>query len=409
MHVRWGSKLSRNNDFLVELLNVKRYSVLQIMGCTSDQYASMERYLVGKAKTLLENGSRLVVVYENTPKSARFVEDFCGAGGVLERGKLRGIRDFSYYGQIRALIREWKIDIVHGYFTPTCYHVALALRLTGFRHVVRSAANMPFGIGGGSQAEDGRPTFRARLRHQMLARLFKRILCRSEGVAEAFRQLGVPDARLAVADGGCDTERYCFSAEARSKLRGELGIGEDELVLGVCCRLVPVKRLDRLIHLVGGVGELGVTTKLLIAGDGPDRSRLEALATELDKNNRIRFLGHREDLPELYSALDVFCLPSEAEGMSNSILEAMACGLPVLATNIPPNRGLVQAGKNGYLLSFDDAEEFEECLRNLLTTDARKAMGDSGRHLVESNCSLDARIQKEMNVYEEVLGLAGEM
>ena len=378
-------------------------NVLQIMGCTSDQYASMERYLVGKAKALSANGSRLVVVYENMPKSERFVEDFREAGGVLECGKLRGIRDFSYYGRIRALIREWEIDIVHGYFTPACYYVALALRLRGFSHVVRSAANMPFGIGGGGQAEDGGPTFRACLRHRMLARLFKRILCRSEGVAEAFRQLGVPAARLAVADGGCDTGRYCFSEQARSKLRGELGIGEDELVLGVCCRLVPVKRLDRLIRLVVGIGELGVPIKLLIAGDGPDRSPLEALTTELDGHDRIRFLGHREDLPKLYSALDVFCLPSEAEGMSNSILEAMACGLPVLATDIPPNRGLVQAGKNGHLLSFDDAEEFAKCLRSLLTPDMRKAMGGFGRELVETRYSLDARIRKEMNVYREVL------
>jgi glycosyltransferase involved in cell wall biosynthesis len=119
---------------------------------------------------------------------------------------------------------------------------------------------------------------------------------------------------------------------------------------------------------------------------------------------RIRFLGHRDDLESLYSAFDVFCLPSEAEGMSNSILEAMACQLPVLASDIPPNRGLVQPGKNGYLLAFEDAEEFDWTLQTLGNPDVRKSMGRLGRELVDSTYSLDERIRKELNVYHEVLG-----
>jgi glycosyltransferase involved in cell wall biosynthesis len=395
-----GSKLLRPKQ---HRMRIHIITVLQVMGCTSHQYASMERYLVGKALALSEKGWRLIVVYENIPRSEQFVNDLREAAGVLECGKLRVILDFSFFGQIHALIKKWKIDIVHGYFTPTCYAVALALRLTGFSHVVRSATNLPFGIDGANLAKDGRPTFRARLRHRALALLFQKILCRSDGVAEAFRQLGVRTSRLAVADGGCDTECYFFSAEARRKLRGELGIGEKELVLGACCRLVPVKRLDRLIRLVAGVGELGVALRLLIAGDGPDRSRLKALTAELDRGGRIRFLGHRDDLAQLYSAFDVFCLPSQAEGMSNSILEAMASRLPVLATDIAPNRGLVQAGKNGYLLSFEDLNEFKDIFWKLQEPGTRKAMGNYGRKLVKTHLSLASRIKKEIAVYEEVL------
>lgn len=378
-------------------------NVLQVMGCTSDQYASMERYLVRKAEVLSREGSQLVVVYENIPRSAAFVEEFRAAGGTLEHNKLRGAADFSFYGQVRALIEEHKIGIVHCYFTPTCYYLALTLRLSGFHNIVRTAANMPFGLGSGDCTRAGRPTLSASLKHRALARLFRKILCRSEGVQEAFRQLGVPASRLAVADGGCDTERYRFSAEARSRLRGELGIGEGKLVLGVCCRLVPVKCLDRLIRLVANSGKTGVAPTLLIAGDGPERARLEALTGDLDAIDRIRFLGHRDDLPELYSAFDVFCLPSEAEGMSNSILEAMACQLPVLASDIPPNRGLVLPGRNGYLLDFENEDVFAESVRSLQVLSDRQAMGDCGRELVETNYSLDARIRKEMKVYQKVL------
>lgn len=378
-------------------------NILQVMGCTSDQYASMERYLIGKAQELSQEESQLVVVYENTPRSERFVGDLLEAGGLLVCLKLRGIWDVSYYSRVCALIKERKINIVHCYFTPTCHYLAEALRLKGFRNVVRTAANMPFGVpryGNGGI----RPGFGTRLRHRALALPFRKVICRSEGVRDAFRELGIADSRLAVADGGCDTERYRFSHEARLRLRQELGIGQSDLVLGVCCRLVPVKRLDRLIRLVASSNKADFGWKVLVAGSGPEREGLESLARELDCTDHVRLLGHRDEVPDLCSAFDVFCLPSEAEGMSNGILEAMACRLPVLASDIPPNRELVQPGKNGYLLSFADAEEFKKCLRNLAVPSVRHEMGDLGRSLVKSRYSLDTRIRREIDIYQEVLG-----
>ncbi len=376
-------------------------NILQVMGCTSEQYASMERYLVAKADTLAKRGGRLVVVYENAPKSSEFVEDLVAVSGVLEQARLCSTCDFGYYRQIRRLMRGHDVDVVHCYFTPTSHRLALALRLRGFRHVVRTAANMPYC--GDAKNETAGPSLPARLRHRAMARLYRRIICRSEGVREAFGRLGVPGSRLAVADGGCDTDRYRFQIEAQTRLRGDLGIGDKDLVLGVCCRLVPVKRLDRLIQRVAAAA-VEIPLRLLIAGDGPERARLESLVLALGLNGRVRFLGQRDDLADIYSAFDVFCLPSESEGMSNAILEAMACERPVLASDIPPNRGLVMPDETGYLLSFDDAEEFAKRLTALAAPTKRQAMGAAGRELVLARYSLDARIAKELAIYEDVLG-----
>lgn len=380
-------------------------NVLQVMGCTSDQYASMERYLVRKAEVLSREDSRLVVVYENTPRSEAFVQDFRFAGGILEQCRLRGATDNRFHRQILALITKYAIRVAHGYFTPTCYHLALGLRLRGFNNIVRTAANMPLWGGAETLARDKMPTLHDRLKHRALARLFKKILCRSKGVFDAFLKLGVPASRLIVADGGCDTGRYRFQPDVRERVRGELGISDADLVLGVCCRLVPVKRLDRLIRLIARV-KAKLPLRLLIAGDGPERERLESLTRDLKANRQVQFLGHCDDLSDLYSSFDIFCLPSEAEGMSNSILEAMSCQLPVLATDIPPNRGLVQPGRSGFLLSFEVQTEFKHHLRSLSSADVRISMGAFGRRLVEERFSIESRIAKEVKVYREVLGQA---
>ena len=370
--------------------------VLQVMGCTSDQYASMERYLVRKADLLAQAGGALTVIYENRPRVAAFIEDFKAAGGVLLEQKMPRMTDLAYHRCIISRIRERRIDIVHTYFTPTCHAVALALRLRGFHAVVRTAANLPFTVGTA-------PTLSQKWRHRLFASLVARIVCRSEAVRAAYETLGVPRAKLAVADGGCDTSLYAFRPESRILLRSQFGAGPDDLVLGVCCRLVAVKRLDRLIRRVAEIPPRAPLVRLWITGDGPERPALETLANELTLGDRIRFLGHRGDLPDLYSAMDIACLPSDAEGMSNALLEAMAAQRPILASDIPPNRDVVISGQGGYLICFDNAEAFANAFASLSDPAVRARFGTFNLARVRSRFSVESRIRKELDIYGEIL------
>lgn len=375
-------------------------NILQVMGCTSDQYASMERYLVHKARRLSGQNSVLTVMYENTPRSQAFTDDLTAAGGQLLKDRMSSSHDLSFLLRLRKRVRVQGIDLVHAYFTPTCHHVAWFLRVTGFRHVVRTAANMPI--------PNGRvPSHAVCWRHRLLAASVERILCRSVGVRDCYATLGVPSWKLAVADGGCDTNRYTFLPRERRQLRDELGAGESQIVLGVSCRLVRVKRLDRLLHRLSEVRTSTPGLVLWIAGEGPERPRMEQLVCELGLQQQVRLLGQREDMASFYSAVDCFCLPSEAEGMSNSILEAMATERPVLASDIPPNRGVVIPGRGGQLLDFDSPDAFQAALRLLSTPEASRAMGQFNRERVVKEFSLDARLNRELEVYAAVTKRGG--
>jgi glycosyltransferase involved in cell wall biosynthesis len=377
--------------------------VLQIMGCTSDQYGSMERYLVAKARALRGRGGHLKVVYENFPSSDRFIGELTNAGGELCHMKMRSTRDYRYLRNIRKLIKRELIDIVHVYFAPTSHSVSIFLWLRGFRNIVRTAPNLPAAFRrGGSKSRFLSARYHA-FRHRFLARFVRKIVCRSAAVQRELAILGVPSKKLTVVSGGTDAERYRHSPETRMRTRHELEIPESALVIGVFSRLVGIKRIDLLIKDFSYVKDRRPDCRLLVAGDGPELGALRDLAEDLSLNSSITFLGRQEDLSDLYSALDVYCSASLAEGMSNSILEAMSTELPVIASDIPPNRELIEENQGGYLIDFDRPDEFASRICRILDRETRKKMGAHNRNRVIQNYSLQARVEGELAVYAEML------
>ena len=372
------------------------------MGCHSNQYASMERYLVAKAKYLLKEDSVFSVIYESRPKSKKFREDFIDAGGRLYDVKLQNFYSFKAYRQIYKVIKENNIDIVHTYFTPACHYLNLYLSLRGFRNLVRTAANFPLTKGNNKKSLPPHLKLYFSLRQQCLSRLVRKILCRSEGVRNQYRKLGVASKKLDVTSGGVDIDHYQILFKERDEIRKKYDLNNNILILGTSCRLTPLKRIDKLIKFMSELCTPDQEIKLYIAGDGPELDNLKDLVKRLKIEDTVEFLGHLEDLSELYSVFDVFCLPSEIEGMSNSVLEAMACELPIIATDILPNRELIDEGKGGYLISFKDNQEFQERIEKLLDKRIRRIMGKYNRHKVSSRFSLEKRIEKEFKIYKEL-------
>ena len=171
----------------------------------------------------------------------------------------------------------------------------------------------------------------ARRRH--LARwsalaLRPRVVAVSGQVAERLQAV-MPWAPITVIPPGVPVER--FLPGDREQARRRLGLDTAWQVVGTVGRLVPVKGQRFLLE---AVRELPTTVHAVIVGGGPEREGLERLARSLDVADRVHFLGHRDDLDEVYPAFDVFCLPSLAEGLPRTVLEAQACGVPVVATNV---------------------------------------------------------------------------
>ncbi|MHC4549816.1 MAG: glycosyltransferase [Planctomycetota bacterium] len=192
---------------------------------------------------------------------------------------------------------------------------------------------------------------------------------------------------------GVDTEVWRPGAEGAA-VRAELGIPPDAFVAGIVARMDPIKDHATLLRAFAAVRARHPGARLLVVGDGEEEERLRALACE-----GIHFLGHREDVPRILRATDVFALSSLNEGISNTVLEAMATGLPVVATRVGGNPELVEEGVTGRLVASGDADGLADAIAAYAADRALvRAHGAAGRQAAISKFS----IRQMVEAYEEV-------
>lgn len=161
--------------------------------------------------------------------------------------------------------------------------------------------------------------------------------------------------------------------------RGPAAAGQGTCVVTYVGRLVPVKGVDVLL-LAWSKLPSRHQARLLLIGDGPERPRLEAMAEELGLGSTVTFVGHSGDVESYLQSSDVYVQPSRQEGMPNSVLQAMACSLPIVATAISGNMDLVAPSKNGLLVPREDAVALSDALEKLIQdADMRQRMGEASR------------------------------
>ena len=151
-------------------------------------------------------------------------------------------------------------------------------------------------------------------------------------------------------ENGIDT-RYFSPIPKNKNLLNELKISENHFIIGNIARLAPVKDHVTLIKTFDIARKIYPNMRLVIVSDGPEKSNLEALINELNLSENVMLLGFRRDIREMFSIVDMFVLSSISEGTSITILEAMAAGKPVIATNVGGTPNLVEDGKTGFLVS----------------------------------------------------------
>jgi len=198
-----------------------------------------------------------------------------------------------------------------------------------------------------------------------------------------------------------------FSAtnpQAVAQIRHTFGISEDTLLVGAVGRLHPQKGLTDLLAAIAQVRVHVYPIRLLLIGDGELRSELEAQARLLGLSDIVTFAGIRMDVPEILAALDVFAFPSLWEGLPLAVLEAMAAGLPVVATRVGGIPEAVEDGVTGLLVPPRDPEALAEAIITLLQDRERAvAMGQAGRARVEGYFSVERMVQQTEALYEELI------
>lgn len=192
---------------------------------------------------------------------------------------------------------------------------------------------------------------------------------------------------------GIDLQRYSRSfTRIRDVMRHELHIPHSALVIGIAATLRSWKGHDYLLQAFVELSLSLPALHLLIVGDGPRRDYLRERIATTGLQDRIHLLGHRDDVPDLLGAMDIFALPSYAnEGVPQAIMQAMAMELPVVSTTIGAIDEAVEQGITGYLVPPEDVEQLKARLYELLKNDElRHKMGGAGRQRAELRFSLDA-------------------
>jgi glycosyltransferase involved in cell wall biosynthesis len=194
------------------------------------------------------------------------------------------------------------------------------------------------------------------------------------------------------------------SPEARRSARQRWGVSEEETLFGCVGYLLPEKGQKLIVRALASVRANFPSTRLLLAGDGPCRPQLEALARELGLENSVIFAGFIEDVSQVYAALDAFVFPSLAEPLGTSLLAAMAWGLPVIAVASGGVPEYVENGVLGLLVTHPDLRLFlVEALRLLSNHELTKRLGAAARDAIQNRFTADHMVENTLRVYEDVL------
>jgi sugar transferase (PEP-CTERM/EpsH1 system associated) len=291
--------------------------------------------------------------------------------------------------RMARLFRTLRPDIVHTR-NWTCIDAIVAARLAGVPIVIHGEH--------GREATDpeGRNVGRRRIR-RLLAPMVTEFVAVSQDLARwLIEEVRIPARKVRTIYNGVDTCR--FSSDSRDSARRALGIADQSVAFGTVGRLDPVKDHVGLLRAFAHMSA-DPRALLYIVGDGPCRSEAEAMVRALGLTRRVRLLGDRQDVPEILPGIDVFVLPSLGEGMSNTILEAMATGLPVVATRVGGNPELVVHEVTGLLVEPRSTDSLVTALsRYVEDPGLRAAHGRAARHRAESEFGL----RRMLSAYDDL-------
>lgn len=233
-----------------------------------------------------------------------------------------------------------------------------------------------------------------------------RMVANSESVAEFYRQQGFPAERMVVIPNGVDvSDGKPLPSGEKDEMLKEWDIPAGSRIVGYVGRLAPQKRGHDLIWSMQLLRQLTDRVYFVIVGDGPDRVEMVRLSQHMGCDHLVRFLGHREDSQRLMRAFDVVWLASEFEGQSNSLMEAMAAGIPVVASDIPANRELVVDGQTGFLVNVGDCPAMSQFTDRILADpNLARRLGEAGRERMRTQFDLQTMIESHRKLYHEAAG-----
>jgi len=248
-----------------------------------------------------------------------------------------------------------------------------------------------------------RPHLARMIFHRLLLRRRDRVVAVGESVRQALvRNEGILAKRICVIYNGVPCPRFQRDEAIRHRMRGELGVAEGDFVIMQVARLDPLKDLRTAVRAAGHLP--GAHVRWFLVGEGPERPVVEAEIARLSLNERVRLLGERRDIPALLSAADAFVLTSISEGIPVTVLEAMAAGLPVVATRVGGLPEVVRDGETGHLVPAGDPLAVAQALASLMIDGGKaRAWGDAAQRLVAERFSEALMHREYQRLLDEII------
>lgn len=311
--------------------------------------------------------------------------------GVFEAG-MKGFQDIAVVFRAASILKKIQPHIVHTFLFDANIWGILAARWAG----------IPVRVSGRRSVDSWQGK-----RHILLERLSNRfvdaITVNAKAVALFTReQEGVPAEKLRLIYNGVDVRQF---APSEKRVSSPWFPDPSSVIVGVVATLFDEKRHDLFLEAAKIAKKDCPGCRFLIVGDGPLRDRLRSSVSAMGLGDVVVLTGELKDPREAYRHMDVSVLCSDREGFSNTVLESMACGLPVIATDAGGNAEAVVDGKTGFIVKRGDAQALGQALLRLVRDPhLRKAMGGEARKRVVEEFSMEKTIQEHLSLYEELLG-----
>jgi len=301
--------------------------------------------------------------------------------------------DYFYPFKLARYLKKSKIKILHLHNPTALFYGTLAGKIAGTPCIIYT-----------EHGRDFSSSIKVKIANSLLCKMVDKIVVVAEcGKRYLVKHEGVNEKKIIKIYNGIDSKKFGTRQEV-ALIRRELGITDDQSVIGMVARLDPIKNHACLIKAMKTVAAGLPTAVLLVIGDGSIRTELENMTADLGLQDHVKFLGARSDIPELLSVLDVFVLSSFSEGLSLTLIEACAAARPIVATDVGGNAENVEHESNGLLVPSDQPEVMARAILEILIDEAKaRQMGEMGRKKFEKAFTLDAMVKRYEDLYESCL------
>jgi glycosyltransferase involved in cell wall biosynthesis len=381
-------------------------SVLQIVG--NARYGGATAIMLAWSRYLVERGWRVDVLCTDERMRAE-VADLGGVGlvePILIPREIDPVRDLRALVRLVPLLRRERYDVVHTYTATPSFVGRLAATVARVPVVVNHQ---------GGWAVNETATLAQRIAYTPLEHLGSLLCTRTICVSEAERHQALrlrlaPSRKLVTIVNGIDDGpiRAAARGPTRERVRRRLGCGQRTVLVGTTGRLVTGKDNASVVEAVATVAQRWpeLPVRLVLAGDGDadERERLEELVARRGLGDRVELLGFVDDVPALLAGLDVWVTATLTEGLSMSLLEALASGTPVVATAIPANAEVVTHDRTALLVEVGSPHQIAEAIAELARDrDRAGRLGRAGAGLVADRYSMDRMLSQTFDLYHQLL------